>query len=69
MSNILVVGWQVGQPAVHNNWAQIMEEVVKSSLKVKNETIASQNFRHVYFMDETLDIHELCSWCKSGQAN
>jgi len=49
---------EVIMPVKHNNWAEMMEEVVKSSLKVKNETRASWNFRNVYFMDEMLDIHE-----------
>ena len=35
-----------------------MEEVIETSLKVKNETRASWNFRNVYFMDEMLDAHE-----------
>ena len=45
-------------PIKHNNWAEMMEEVVKASLKVKNETRASWNFRNVYFMDEMTDLHE-----------
>merc|ERR1712042_193332 len=45
-------------PVKHNNWTEMMEEVVKTSLKVKNETRASWNFRNVYFMDEMLDAHE-----------
>eukprot|EP00092_Neocalanus_flemingeri_P043557 GFUD01048031.1.p1 GENE.GFUD01048031.1~~GFUD01048031.1.p1 ORF type:complete len:579 (+),score=143.04 GFUD01048031.1:84-1820(+) len=49
---------EVIMPIKHNNWADMMEEAVKSSLKVKNETRASWNFRNVYFMDEMLDIHE-----------
>eukprot|EP00092_Neocalanus_flemingeri_P026841 GFUD01029096.1.p1 GENE.GFUD01029096.1~~GFUD01029096.1.p1 ORF type:complete len:574 (-),score=135.79 GFUD01029096.1:85-1806(-) len=49
---------EVIMPIKHNNWADMMEEVVTSSLKVKNETRASWNFRNVYFMDEMLDLHE-----------
>jgi len=49
---------EVIMPVEHNNWADMMEEAVKSSLEVKNETRASWNFRNVYFMDEMLDIHE-----------
>ena len=47
---------EVIMPIEHSNWADMMEEVVKASLKVKNETRASWNFRNVYFMDEMLDI-------------
>ena len=35
-----------------------MEEVVNVSLKVKNATRASWNFRNVYFMDEMLEINK-----------
>merc|ERR1712203_1091113 len=49
---------EVIMPIKHNNWAEMMEEVVKASLKVKNETRASWNFRNVYFMDEMTDLHE-----------
>jgi len=49
---------EVITPIKHNNWADMMEEVVQTSLKVKNETRASWNFRNVYFMDEMLDAHE-----------
>jgi len=45
-------------PLKHENWADMMDEVVKGSLKIKNETRASWNFRNVYFMDEMLDAHE-----------
>jgi len=45
-------------PIKHKNWEDMMEEVIKTSLKVKNESRASWNFRNVYFMDEMLDIHE-----------
>jgi len=49
---------EVITPIKHNNWADMMEEVIQASLKVKNETRASWNFRNVYFMDEMLDAHE-----------
>jgi len=49
---------EVITPIKHNNWADMMEEVIETSLKVKNETRASWNFRNVYFMDEMLDAHE-----------
>jgi len=49
---------EVITPIKHNNWADMMEEVIQTSLKVKNETRASWNFRNVYFMDEMLDAHE-----------
>merc|ERR1712080_724094 len=49
---------EVIMPIKHNNWAEMMEEAVKASLKVKNETRASWNFRNVYFMDEMTDLHE-----------
>ena len=49
---------EVIMPLKHDNWADMMEEVIKGSLKIKNETRASWNFRNVYFMDEMLDIHE-----------
>lgn len=49
---------EVIMPLVHNNWAEMMEAVVEASLKIKNESRASYNFRNVYFMDEMLDSHE-----------
>lgn len=49
---------EVIMPIKHNNWADMMEEAVAASLKVKNVTRASWNFRNIYFMDEMLDIHE-----------
>ena len=49
---------EVIMPLKHENWAGMMDEVVKGSLKIKNETRASWNFRNVYFMDEMLDAHE-----------
>jgi hypothetical protein len=45
-------------PIKHTNWADMMKEVISTSLEVKNETRASWNFRNVYFMDEMLDLHE-----------
>ena len=45
-------------PIRHKNWEDMMEEVIKTSLRVKNESRASWNFRNVYFMDEMLDLHE-----------
>ena len=45
-------------PDLPKNWEDMMEEVTKTSLKVKNESRASWNFRNVYFMDEMLDLHE-----------
>ena len=49
---------EVITPIKNKNWADMMEEVIQTSLKVKNETRASWNFRNVYFMDEMLDAHE-----------
>ena len=49
---------EVIMPIKHTNWADMMKEVITTSLKVKNETRASWNFRNVYFMDEMLDLHE-----------
>jgi len=45
-------------PLKSDNWKQMMEAVVTSALKVKNETRASYNFRNVYFMDEMLREHK-----------
>ena len=45
-------------PIRHNSWADMMKEVVDNSLKIKNETRASYNFRNIYFMDEMLDHHQ-----------
>ena len=44
-------------PINHNNWADMMEEIIQTSLKVKNETRASWHFRNVYFMDEMLETY------------
>jgi len=49
---------EVIMPLNHSNWEEMMEEVVKQSLKIKNETRASYNFRNVYFMDEMLESNE-----------
>ena len=49
---------EVIMPLKHDNWGDMMAEVVRGSLKIKNETRASWNFRNVYFMDEMLDVHE-----------
>ncbi|XP_023326460.1 uncharacterized protein LOC111699919 [Eurytemora carolleeae] len=46
---------EVIMPLQHNSWQDMMEEVIKASLKVKNESRASYNFRNVYFMDEMLE--------------
>lgn len=42
-------------PTAKDNWADMMTDVVEASLKVKNFTRASYNFRNVYFMDEMLE--------------
>ena len=49
---------EVIMPIQNASWSDLMEEVVKASLKVKNETRASYNFRNVYFMDEMTHQHE-----------
>jgi len=49
---------EVITPLKHDNWSDMMEEAVAASLKVKNETRASWNFRNIYFMDEMLEAHE-----------
>jgi len=49
---------EVIMPLNHQNWSQLMEAVIVESLKVKNESRASYNFRNVYFMDEMLESHE-----------
>jgi len=49
---------EVIMPLKHNNWEEMMEEVISMSLKVKNESRASYNFRNVYFMDDMLENHE-----------
>lgn len=48
---------EVITPLKHNNWADMMEEVIQISLKVKNQTRASWHFRNVYFMDEMLESY------------
>jgi len=49
---------EVIMPLQHKNWSQLMDAVIVESLKVKNESRASYNFRNVYFMDEMLETHE-----------
>ena len=49
---------EVIMPIKQDNWADMMKDVVEASLKVKNETRASFNFRNVYFMDEMLEAHQ-----------
>eukprot|EP00095_Tigriopus_kingsejongensis_P007169 snap_masked-scaffold211_size255937-processed-gene-1.13 protein:Tk07169 transcript:snap_masked-scaffold211_size255937-processed-gene-1.13-mRNA-1 annotation:"PREDICTED: uncharacterized protein LOC103506484" len=44
-------------PLKHRDWSGMMEAVQAASLKVKNESRASFNFRNVYFMDEMLNAH------------
>ena len=48
---------EVITPIKHNNWADMMEEVIQASLKVKNQSRASWHFRNVYFMDEMLESY------------
>ena len=45
---------EVIMPLKHTNWEDMMREAVQSSLKVKNETRASWNFRPIYFLDRML---------------
>ena len=45
---------EVIMPLKHTNWEDMMKEAVQSSLKVKNETRASWNFRPIYFLDRML---------------
>jgi len=49
---------EVIMPLKHTNWADMMEDAIKASLKVKNESRASYNFRNVYFMDDMLETNE-----------
>ena len=44
-------------PVGDDNWSDLMKQVSAMSLKVKNDTRASYNFRNVYFMDEMLEAH------------
>lgn len=48
---------EVIMPLHHQDWNGMMKAVEENSLKVKNETRASFNFRNVYFMDEMLTAH------------
>jgi len=45
-------------PIKHQNWADMMENVLDEASKVKNMTRASWNFRNVYFMDDMLEANE-----------
>ena len=51
---------EVITPIKNKNWADMMEEIIKTSSKVKNETRATNSwfFRNVYFLDEMLDTQE-----------
>ena len=44
-------------PIGDDNWSDMMKQVIEMSLKVKNDSRASYNFRNVYFMDEMLEAH------------
>ena len=48
---------EVIMPIAEDNWADLMKNVKKLALKVKNEERASYNFRNVYFLDEMLEAH------------
>ena len=48
---------EVIMPIKRKNWADMMSDVTKESMRIKNETRASFNFRNVYFMDEMLKAH------------
>jgi hypothetical protein len=48
---------EVIMPIAEDNWADLMKNVKKLALKVKNEDRASYNFRNVYFLDEMLEAH------------
>ena len=43
-------------PIEDDNWSDMMKQVVKMSLKVKNDSWASYNFRNVYFMEAMLEM-------------
>ena len=43
---------EIIMPLRHDNWSDMMDEVVKVSLLEKNFTRASYNFRNVYFLDD-----------------
>ena len=40
-----------------SNWSELMRNVEEASLRTKNTTRASYNFRNIYFMDEFLGEH------------
>ena len=42
---------------LNRNWSELMAKVEEVSLKVKNQTRASYNFRNIYFFDEFLQSH------------
>ena len=44
-------------PMKESSWAEMMKEIIETSLKVRNETRASWHFRNVYFMDEMLESY------------
>ena len=48
---------EVIMPIGDDNWQDMMRQVSEMSLKVKNDSRASYNFRNVYFMDEMLEAH------------
>ena len=48
---------EVIMPIGDDNWSDMMKQVIDMSLKVKNDSRASYNFRNVYFMDEMLEAH------------
>ncbi|XP_054709019.1 uncharacterized protein LOC129218721 [Uloborus diversus] len=50
---------EVIMPLIHENWKDLMEEVIPDSLTTKNETKASYNFRNVYFLDDLQDGKEM----------
>lgn len=43
---------EIIMPLKHNNWSEMMDEVLRVSLLEKNYTRASYNFRNVYFLDD-----------------
>ena len=43
---------EIIMPLRHDNWSDMMDEVLKVSLLEKNFTRASYNFRNVYFLDD-----------------
>lgn len=50
---------EVIMPLVHDNWKDMMAEVLDLALKEKNYTRASYNFRNVYFLDDLQDGKEM----------